>query len=68
MSGRHLQDFLLTMRDYSGCPPPKKDRVWLRTCIVLAKDEQLAFESLASSVATSQRKTMATGRTPDRVL
>ena len=68
MSGRHLQDFLLTMRDYSGCPPPKNDRVWLRACIVLAKDEQLAFDSLASRVATSQRKTMAKGRTPDRFL
>ena len=68
MSGRHLQDLLLTMKDYSGRPPPKNDRVWLRACIVLAKDEQLAFESLASSVATSQRKTMAKGRTPDRFL
>ena len=68
MSGIHIQDFLLSMKDYSGRLPPKGERVWLRACIQLAKDEQLEFVSLASRCRGGQRQTYAKGRTPDKFL
>ena len=68
MSGIHIQDFLLSMKDYSGRLPPKGERVWLRACILLAKDEQLEFVSLASRCRGGQRQTYAKGRTPDKFL
>ena len=56
------------MKDYSGGLPPKNERVWLRACIALAKDEQLEFDSLAARCRGGQQQTMAKGRTPDRFL
>ena len=63
-----LKDFLLTFRDYSGLAPPKKDRVWLARCIVLAKDFDLQMDSLALCHSGGKRKTMARGLTPDKFL
>ena len=62
------KDFLLTFRDYSGLAPPKKDRVWLARCIVLAKDFDLQMDSLALCHSGGKRKTMARGLTPDKFL
>ena len=56
------------MKDYSGGSPTKNERVWLRACIVLAKDEQLEFDSLAARCRGGQRQTIAKDRTPDRFL
>ena len=62
------KEFLLTFRDYSGLAPPKKDRVWLARCIVLAKDLDLEMDSLALRYSGGKRQTNARARTPDRFL
>ena len=63
-----LRDFLLTIRDYSGRAPPKKDRVWLARCIRLAKDVDLEMDSLALRHSGGKRKTNARSSTPDKFL
>jgi hypothetical protein len=61
------QDFLLSIRRYPGSPP-KKDRVWLRSCIQVATDRQDTFGASCLLKAGARRPTMASGRTPDRQL
>jgi hypothetical protein len=61
------QDFLLTIRRYPGLPP-KKDRVWLRSCIMVVADRKAKFGASSLLSFGGRRPTMAAGRTPDRQL
>jgi len=63
-----LKDFLRSFRDYKGKLPPKNDRVWLRSCIKLAKDADAEANLLAKKGRGGKRPTMAKARTPDAFL
>lgn len=60
----HGQDFLLTKRKYEASPP-KKDRVWLRSCIEIAGKRDTVPYTKGSG---GRRPTMASGRTPQQGL
>jgi hypothetical protein len=61
---------LLTIREYTNGDPPKKDRMWLRSCIDLGKEQEELGGSLGTSAPMrgGRKPTMAAGRTTDRNL
>ena len=61
------EDFLLTLRVYSG-PVPKQDRVWLASCRKLAAGEAAAQTELSSHKQGGARASVATSKTPNTAL
>jgi hypothetical protein len=61
---------LLTIRVYQDGDPPKKDRMWLRSCIDIGKEQDELGGGLGSMhhSAGGRKPTMAVGRTADRQL
>jgi hypothetical protein len=65
-----MQDFLLTIREYKNDDPPKKDRMWLRSCIAIGQEKTDLGKSLAATSHSfgGRRPSMAVSRTADRNL
>ena len=59
---------MVIFRDYGDQVVPKKDRVWLSSCISLAEKEDLEADLLARTGSRGRRPTMAKARTPDSFL
>jgi hypothetical protein len=66
-SASPLKDFMLRLRAYSG-EVPKKDRVWLSSCIALSKVEEHHMRSLGLRSHGGRRPTTAAGRVPQKSL
>jgi hypothetical protein len=61
-----LKDYLREIRAYPGLPP-KKDRVWLRSCLAVVEEREKLIGS-APAAAGGRRPSTASGRTPNAKL
>ena len=62
-----VQDYLLRIRRYDG-HVPKKDRVWLASCLALAKTDVAAVLSASATGSRGKRSTKAASQTSNKAL
>ena len=62
-----VQDYLLRIRRYDG-HVPKKDRVWLASCLALAKTDVAAVLSASAAGSRGKRSTKAASQTSNKAL